>query len=68
MKRNANGITPDLFLDRHGRRVLTDDGIPGINGLEGSGSTTEVIQSKFAGMLFNEGERLDKKQLTDIKR
>lgn len=39
---------PRDFLDRRGRRVLTDDGKPGRAGREGIGSTTECVPGRVA--------------------
>ena len=54
------------FFDRYGRRVLTDDGKPGMDGVEGLGSTTECMKSNVAAAIFANCSQLDNKQLDEI--
>lgn len=59
-------ITPDQFVDRYERRVLTDEGKPGRNGIEGMGSTTEQMQGMVAAAIYANCPRLDESQLDEI--
>lgn len=59
-------ILPQNFLDRFGRRVLTDAGTPGRDGQEGVGSTTEQIQGRVAAAIYAHCEHLDDAQLDEI--
>lgn len=54
------------FIDRFGRRVLTDGGQPGRDGKEGVGSTTEQLQGRVAAALLANCDRLDDAQLDEI--
>lgn len=40
------------FVNRYGRRVLTDEGKPGRDGRERVGSTTECAQDRVAAAIF----------------
>lgn len=68
MDRNAAGQLPTDFIDQNNRRVLTDFGRPGLDGVDGVGSTTELTLAKFASLLFNEGTRLDPQQFATLER
>ncbi|NHR07382.1 hypothetical protein HA052_19515 [Chromobacterium haemolyticum] len=59
-------IKPEQFLDRYGRRVLTDEGIPGVDAKEGMGSTTEVMKGAVAAAIYANCPRLNNAQLDEI--
>ena len=59
-------IKASQFLDRDGRRVLTDDGQPGRGGLLGAGSTTEQMQGAIAAAIYAHGPRMNNAQLDEI--
>ena len=59
-------MSADQFVDRYGRRVLTDDGKPGMDGKEGVGSTTEAMRNKVAASIFANCKQLDDAQLDEI--
>ena len=59
-------ITPALFVDRFGRRVLTDSGQPGMDGKEAIGSTTEQRRNRVATAIYADCEHLDNTQLDEI--
>lgn len=59
-------IRADQFVDRDGRRVLTDDGSPGRDGREGIGSTTEQMQGRVAAAIYANCEELNSAQLDEI--
>lgn len=59
-------ISPSHFVDRYGRRVLTDSGQPGMDGNEGSGSTTEQCRNRVAAAIYANSEQLDNAQLEEI--
>ncbi len=54
------------FIDRYNRRVLTDDGKPGMDGVEGVGSTTECRKNNVAAAIYANCGQLDNKQLDEI--
>jgi hypothetical protein len=54
------------FVDRYNRRVLTDDGKPGMDGVEGVGSTTECMKNNVAAAIFANCSQLDNRQLDEI--
>lgn len=54
------------FIDREGRRVLTDAGKPGREGKEGCGSTTEQMQGEIAASIYAYGPRMNNAQLEEI--
>ncbi|CAN7793016.1 hypothetical protein LJR034_009290 [Caballeronia sp. LjRoot34] len=54
------------FIDRYNRRVLTDDGKPGMDGTEGVGSTTECMKNNVAAAIYANCSQLDDKQLDEI--
>lgn len=57
---------PQDFLNRHGRRVLTDDGKPGRDGREGIGSTTECAQDRVAAAIYANCDPIDNAQLDEL--
>lgn len=59
-------ILPQIFIDRLGRRVLTDAGTPGRDGREGVGSPTEELQGRVAAAIYENCDRLDDAQLDEI--
>lgn len=67
MKQGAY-LTPRAldFVNRYGRRVLTDDGKPGRDGREGIGSSTERAQDSVAAAIFANCEPLDNAQLDEL--
>lgn len=54
------------FTTRSGRRVLADNGQPGMGGDEGVGSTTEKLQGRVAAAIYANCEALDDNQLDEI--
>lgn len=59
-------ILPQNLLDRHGRRVLTDEGQPGRDGVAGVGSTTEQAVGRIAAAIYANAAELDNAQLDEI--
>lgn len=59
-------ILPQNFIDRFGRRVLTDSGKPGREGREDVGSPTEQVQGRVAAAIYANCEHLDDAQLDEI--
>lgn len=59
-------ILPQNFRDRFDRRVLTDAGTPGRDGVAGVGSTTEQSQGEVAAAVYAHCEHLDDAQLDEI--
>lgn len=59
-------ISPLHFVDRYGRRVLTDDGQPGMDGVAGVGSTTETQRNRVAAAIYAHCGDLDNAQLDEI--
>lgn len=59
-------VNAGQFVTRTGRRVLTDEGLPGMGGVEGVGSTTEKKQGKVAAAIYANCEDLDNAQLDEI--
>lgn len=59
-------IKPEDFKTRTGRRVLTDDGQPGLGGVAGVGSTTERKQAAIAAAIYANCEELDVAQLLEV--
>jgi len=68
MEHAAGTITPAHFINRFGRRVLTNSGAPGMDGREGVGSTTELMLASFASLLIDVGDRLDNSQYEELLR
>lgn len=58
-------LKPDQFTDAQGRRYLTDDGIPGMDGVEGRGSSSEKVMGQLAAALAQ--GRLNKAQLDQLQ-
>jgi hypothetical protein len=61
-------LTPAMFLDRDDRRVLAEDGQPGMDAKAGMGSTTELMVAEVAALLYRYGTTLNRRQLDDIIR
>lgn len=59
-------VAPHVFIERHGRRVLTDDGKAGMDGREEAGSTSERIRGLFAELVYCRAGRLDSLQIDEI--
>ncbi len=59
-------IEAKKFLTGSGRRVLTNDGIQGMGGVAGVGSSTEKMQGYVAEAVFENCGQLDNQQLDDI--
>ena len=59
-------ISHSHFVDRYGRRVLTDGGQPGMDGNEDGGSTTEQYRNRVAAAVYANCEHLDDAQLDEI--
>ncbi len=59
-------VSPSHFVDRYGRRVLTDGGQPGMDGKEDVGSTTEQCRNRVAAAIYANCEHLDNAQLDEI--
>lgn len=59
-------IKASQFVDRDGRRVLTDAGRPGREGKEGCGSSTEQMQGEIAAAIFAHGPHMNNAQLEEI--
>lgn len=59
-------INAKQFVTSLGRRVLTDNGTPGMGGEEGVGSTTERQQGEVASAIFANCAQLDNQQLDEI--
>lgn len=55
-----------MLVDRHGRRVLTDDGLPGRDGVAGVGSTTDQAAGRIAAAIYANAGDLDDAQLDEI--
>lgn len=68
MDRNAVGQLPTDSIHQNGRRVMTDFGRPGLDGVDGVGSTTELVLADFASLLFNQAPRLDRQQFATLER
>ncbi|AAP86127.1 Cytochrome C (plasmid) [Cupriavidus necator H16] len=66
MQRLQLVISPAHFVDRFGRRVLTNAGQPGMDGKEGVGSTTEEQRNRVAAAIYANCEHLDNAQLDEI--
>ena len=54
----AKQVSPKSFIDSNGHRVLADSGEPGMNGIEGIGSSTEMTLARFASMLADDSARM----------
>lgn len=54
------------FVTTEQRRVLTDDGVQGIDGKEGVGSSTERSQGKIAAAIYANASELDERQIEDL--
>lgn len=61
-------ILPYDFIDRYDRRVLTDDGAPGMDGQAGPGSTTEISLASIASVIYAQATHLTDDQLDEILR
>jgi hypothetical protein len=59
-------IKPNQFVTTAQRRVLADNGTPGMDGREGLGSTTETHQGQIAAAIYANAAHLDNRQLDDI--
>lgn len=59
-------IEPSDFVTSEKRRVLTDAGLPGRDGREGVGSTTEQQQGRIAAAIFANAGELDTRQLDEV--
>lgn len=59
-------INAKQFVTCHGRRVLTDDGLQGMDCKLGVGSTTEKKQGLVAAAIYANCAELDNKQLDEI--
>ncbi|EGG4120931.1 hypothetical protein SJZ58_004333 [Salmonella enterica] len=59
-------VKADQFRTRNFRRVLTDEGLQGMGGVEGVGSTTEKQQGRVAAAIFANCADLDNAQLDDL--
>lgn len=59
-------IKAQQFMDRDGRRVLTDTGVPGRDGKEGIGSTTEQRQGEVAAAIYAHCHSLNNAQLDEL--
>lgn len=59
-------IKASQFVNVDGRRVLTDDGQPGMDGRADIGSTTELHLGAIASAIFANAARLDDRQLGAI--
>lgn len=59
-------VKADQFVIKFGRRVLTDNGEPGMDGEEGIGSTTERHQGAVAAAIYANCDYLDLQQLDEI--
>lgn len=59
-------IIPAQLVDCHERRVLTDDGKPGIDGVEERGSTTEAMKCRVAAAIYANCKQLNDNQLDEI--
>lgn len=68
MSNEGRPIGPQDFLDRFERRVLTNNGAPGMDGKAGSGSTTEIMLASIASVICAQAKYLDDNQLDDIVR
>jgi hypothetical protein len=62
-------VSPASFIDSNGRRVLADSGEPGMRGVEGIGSSTEMTLARFASMLAHDSAwMLNREQYDDLQR
>jgi hypothetical protein len=59
-------INPDQFLTSSNERVLTDEGLQGMHGKPGVGSSTETNQGAVAAAIFANCAPLDNRQLDEI--
>lgn len=59
-------VKADQFVIKFGRRVLTDNGEPGMDGDKGIGSTTERLQGQVAAAIYANCGDLDLQQLDEI--
>jgi hypothetical protein len=59
-------VKSEEFVTGAGRRVLTDNGSPGMGGKEGIGSTTERLLGRVATAIFENCGDLDNQQLDEI--
>lgn len=65
----AKQVSPASFIDSNGRRVLADSGAPGMRGIEGIGSSTEMTLARFASMLANDSAwMMNRPQYDDLQR
>ncbi|EIY8279521.1 hypothetical protein MNZ66_004664 [Salmonella enterica] len=59
-------IKAEHLVTGRGRRVLTDDGQQGMDGIAGVGSSTEKNQGRVAAAIFANCSVLDNAQLDQI--
>lgn len=59
-------VKAEQFVTDSERRVLTDDGLQGMDGKPGIGSSTETQQGNVAAAIFANCESLDNRQLDEI--
>lgn len=59
-------IRAEQFVTNTGRRVLTDDGQQGMDGITGVGSTTERKLGAIAAAIYANCSDLDSRQLDEI--
>lgn len=59
-------VKSSQFMKKSGRRVLTDDGLQGMDGVAGIGSSTEKKQGLVAAAIFANCADLDNEQLLEI--
>lgn len=59
-------IKASQFVTNANRRVLTDAGVPGMDGKEGIGSSTERHQGRVAAAIYAHCDLLDDRQLDEI--
>lgn len=58
---------PSAFLDKNGRRVLSDEGYPGMDGIRGLGSRSEMMKCEIAALIYRYGDHLDADELAEIE-
>ncbi|AIY44224.1 hypothetical protein LT85_p045 (plasmid) [Collimonas arenae] len=68
MSNASRPIAPYDFVDRFDRRVLTDDGVPGMDAQAESGSTTELSLASIASVIYAQAKHLNDDQLDEILR
>lgn len=60
-------ILPTDFVDRSGRRVLTDDGKPGMDGKAWTGSQAEMVKAEMAALIFKYGGGFNNEDIEDLE-